>query len=110
MNSSGLRSPIWPAQFKTRFFVQADPSSWAENFSARKILVEAVAAVAHHFAGLADIAELLGELQQANRADDLLFSRGRDPPTRWRGPQQPASPAAARASPAATRSPRCRAA
>jgi hypothetical protein len=38
--------------------------------------VEAVAAVAHHFAGLADIAELLGELQQANLgADDLLFSR-----------------------------------
>src|SRR5262245_51045170 len=38
--------------------------------------VEAVAAVAHHFAGLADIAELLGELQQPNLgADDLLFSR-----------------------------------
>src|SRR5512133_1153977 len=38
--------------------------------------VEAVAAVAHHFAGLADIAELLGELQQANLgADNLLFSR-----------------------------------
>src|SRR5262249_61274957 len=38
--------------------------------------IEAVAAVAHHFAGLADIAELLGELQQANLgADDLLFSR-----------------------------------
>src|SRR6516164_4572576 len=38
--------------------------------------VEAVAAVAHHLAGLADIAELLGKLQQANLgADDLLFSR-----------------------------------
>src|SRR5262245_15426991 len=38
--------------------------------------VEAVATVAHHFAGLADIAELLGELQQPNLgADDLLFSR-----------------------------------
>src|SRR5256884_2158041 len=38
--------------------------------------VEAVAAVAHHLAGLADIAALLGELQQANLgADDLLFSR-----------------------------------
>jgi hypothetical protein len=38
--------------------------------------VEAVAAVIHHLAGLADIAELLGELQQANLgADDLLFSR-----------------------------------
>src|SRR5262249_48968792 len=38
--------------------------------------VEAVAAVAHHFTGLADIAELLGELQQANLGtDDLLFSR-----------------------------------
>ena len=40
--------------------------------------VEAVAAVAHHFIlqSLADIAELLGKLQQANLgADDLLFSR-----------------------------------
>src|SRR5262249_28043622 len=38
--------------------------------------VEAVAAVTHHLAGLADIAELLGKLQQANLgADDLLFSR-----------------------------------
>src|SRR5262249_10163283 len=37
--------------------------------------VEAVAAVAHHFAGLADIAELLGELQADLDADDLLFSR-----------------------------------
>src|SRR5947208_16333883 len=34
--------------------------------------VEAVAAVAHHLTGLADVAELLGELQQANlSADDL---------------------------------------
>src|SRR5262249_47204665 len=38
--------------------------------------VEAVAAVAHHLAGLADVAELLGELQQPNLgADDLLFGR-----------------------------------
>ena len=38
--------------------------------------VEAVAAVAHHLAGLADIAELLGQLQQADLGpDDLLFSR-----------------------------------
>ena len=38
--------------------------------------VEAVVAVAHHFSSLADIAELLGELQQANfGADDLLFGR-----------------------------------
>ena len=38
--------------------------------------VEAVAAVAHHLTGLADVAELLGELQQANlSADDLLFGR-----------------------------------
>src|SRR5262249_9643875 len=38
--------------------------------------VEAVAAVAHHLAGLADIRELLGELQKAILgADDLLFSR-----------------------------------
>jgi hypothetical protein len=38
--------------------------------------VEAVAAVTHHLAGLADIAELLGELQQSNLGtDDLLFGR-----------------------------------
>jgi hypothetical protein len=38
--------------------------------------VEAVAAVAHHLAGLADIAELFGELQQPDfRPDDLLFGR-----------------------------------
>jgi hypothetical protein len=38
--------------------------------------VEAVAAVTHHFTGLADIAELLGELQQADfGTDDLLFRR-----------------------------------
>ena len=37
---------------------------------------EAVAAVAHHLAGLADIAELLGEFQQSDLgADNLLFSR-----------------------------------
>ena len=36
--------------------------------------VEAVAAVAHHLAGLADVAELPGKLQQADLgADDLLF-------------------------------------
>jgi hypothetical protein len=36
--------------------------------------VEAVAAVTPHLAGLAHIAELLGQLQQPNlRADDLLF-------------------------------------
>ena len=36
--------------------------------------VEAVAAVAHHLAGLADIAELLGQFQQPDlRSDDLLF-------------------------------------
>src|SRR5262249_49781971 len=36
--------------------------------------VEAVAAVTHHLAGLAYIAELLGQLQQPNLgADDLLF-------------------------------------
>jgi hypothetical protein len=58
--------------------------------------VEAVAAVAHHFAGLADIAELLGELQQTNfGTDDLLFSghgvlqsprRGASPPRPLRAP------------------------
>src|SRR5215471_9413555 len=38
--------------------------------------VKAVAAVAHHLAGLADIAELLGKLQQANLcSDDLLLLR-----------------------------------
>src|SRR5215475_5514246 len=37
--------------------------------------VEAVAAVTHHLAGLADVAELLGELQKPDLgADDLLFS------------------------------------
>ena len=37
--------------------------------------VEAVAAVAHHLAGLADVAQLLGKLQQSNLgADDLLLS------------------------------------
>ena len=36
--------------------------------------IEAVARVAHHLAGLADIAELLGQLQQPDLgADDLLF-------------------------------------
>jgi hypothetical protein len=50
--------------------------------------VETVATVAHHFAGLADIAELLGELQQSNLgADDLLFSRhGASPPRPLRAP------------------------
>jgi hypothetical protein len=36
--------------------------------------VEAVAAVAHHFAGLADVAKLLGQLQKPHLgADDFLF-------------------------------------
>jgi hypothetical protein len=36
--------------------------------------VEAVAAVAHHLAGLVDIAELFGKLQQSNLGtDDLLL-------------------------------------
>ena len=36
--------------------------------------VEAVAAVAHHLAGLADVAELLGQFQQPHLyPDDLLF-------------------------------------
>src|SRR5215471_18251665 len=35
-----------------------------------------ITAVTHHLAGLTDIAELLGKLQQANLgADDFLFSR-----------------------------------
>ena len=35
--------------------------------------IKAVAAVAHHFAGLADIAELLGQFEQPNlRSDNLL--------------------------------------
>jgi hypothetical protein len=38
--------------------------------------VKAVPAVAHHLAGLADVAELLGKLQQSNLgADNLLFGR-----------------------------------
>src|SRR6516225_10495 len=58
--------------------------------------VEAVAAVAHHLAGLAHIAELLGELQQSNLgADNLLFGRhgvlnaprrGASPPRPLRAP------------------------
>src|SRR6185503_12716038 len=36
--------------------------------------IEAVAAVAHHLAGLADVAELLGQFQQPDlHSDDLLF-------------------------------------
>src|SRR5205085_6472196 len=36
--------------------------------------VEAVPAVAHHLAGLADVAELLGQFQQPSlHSDDLLF-------------------------------------
>jgi hypothetical protein len=36
--------------------------------------IEAVAAVAHHLAGLADIAELLGQFQEPDlRSDNLLF-------------------------------------
>jgi len=38
--------------------------------------IETVAAVAHHLAGLADVAELFGKLKQSNfGTDDLLFSR-----------------------------------
>ena len=55
--------------------------------------VEAVAAVAHHFAGLADITELFGKLQQANLgADDLLFSRvmvSSNAPRRGASPPRP---------------------
>ena len=43
--------------------------------------VKAVAAVAHHFAGLADIAELLGQFQQPDlRSDNLLILRHRGLP------------------------------
>src|SRR5205085_1045791 len=62
--------------------------------------VEAVAAVAEHLAGLADIAELLGQLQQPDLgSDDLLFlGHGWSPyPRRWAGrgpsPQQEPRPA-----------------
>src|ERR1700756_1173622 len=52
--------------------------------------VKAVSAIAHHLAGLADIAELLGELQQTNlRPDDLLLLRNiviSAPPRGGRGP------------------------
>ena len=51
--------------------------------------VEAVAAIAHHLASLADVAELLGKLEQSNLgADDLLFAR-RCPPSPRRGAAQP---------------------
>src|SRR5262245_33389052 len=58
--------------------------------------VEAVAAVTHHLAGLADVAELLGQFQQSNlSADDLLLRghgvlqsprRGASPPRPLRAP------------------------
>src|SRR5947209_14177627 len=58
--------------------------------------IEAVAAIPHHLAGLADIGELLGQLQQAHfRPNDLLLrqgpllrdERGRPGAShRWQGP------------------------
>src|SRR5262249_39753223 len=58
-----------------RFRLQVDRQTFAALLVELLEPVEAVAAVAHHFAGLADIAELLGELQADLDADDLLFSR-----------------------------------
>src|SRR4029078_6407762 len=60
------------------------------QFAARlvKLLepVEAVARVAHHLAGLADIAELPGQLQQPNfGANDLLLFGHRQCPSKRRG-------------------------
>src|SRR5262249_44838507 len=58
--------------------------------------VETVAAVAHHLAGLTDVAELFSKLEQSNfGTDDLLFSRhgvlqsprrGASPPRPLRAP------------------------
>src|SRR5207344_1301187 len=48
--------------------------------------IEAVARVAHHLAGLADIAELLGQLQQPHfGANDLLLFGHRRCPSKRRG-------------------------
>src|SRR5262249_740481 len=48
------------------------PAAVVELFEA----IKAVPAIAHHLAGLADIAELLGEFQQPDfRTNDLLFRR-----------------------------------
>src|SRR5918993_2599901 len=63
--------------------------------------VEAIAAVTHHLAGLADIAELLGKLEQPNLcSDDLLFGRhevSSNAPRRGPSPPRPlrAAPASA---------------
>src|SRR5262249_42796750 len=48
------------------------PAAVVELFEA----IKAVAAIAHHLAGLADIAELFGEFQQPDfRTNDFLFRR-----------------------------------
>src|SRR5262249_14619783 len=73
--------------------------------------IEAIAAVAHHLAGLADIAELFGELQQPNfRADDLLFGRHGVLQAAEGGafpPPPPPRPASACDSPWGSRTPFC---
>src|SRR3954447_22120807 len=64
--------------------------------------VEAVARVAHHLAGLADVAELLGKFQQANFGpNDLLLFRHRRCPLERRGRalRTPTTPRPASASP-----------
>src|SRR3954469_15728389 len=64
--------------------------------------VEAVARVAHHLAGLADVAELLGKFQQANFGpNDLLLFRPRRCPLERRGRalRTPTTPRPASASP-----------
>ena len=67
---------------------------WARQLAALVVEflepLEAVPAIAEHFARLADIAELFGQFQQANLGpDDLLFFRHRgspSPPVGKRGP------------------------
>jgi hypothetical protein len=64
--------------------------------------VEAVARVAHHLAGLADVAELPGKFQQANFSpNDLLLFRHRRCPLERRGRalRTPTTPRPASASP-----------
>jgi hypothetical protein len=54
--------------------------------------IETIAAVAHHLAGLADVAELFGKLEQSDfGTDDLLFSRHGvlQSPRRGASPPQP---------------------
>src|SRR4029079_10719881 len=67
-----LRDAILQHRFLAADFLQRQFAAFVVQFLEA---IEAVAAVAHHFAGLADVTKLLGKLEQSNfGADDLLFS------------------------------------